>query len=319
MKSDKEKKTKKVKDKAKRRKILLRIIIGFVVFFLISNAIATKIIYDVIFARYDGEPDFDVSEYDDVSSVALAVSIPEDDEILQGYFYDSDDEKGLLVIAPGLHAGAEDYLPLTEYFLNEGWDVLAFDPLGSCGSSGKSEIGFSQETEDLRAVLDFADTQYAGEDLYLLGHSRGGFAVCAVLEDGYDIKAAVSISGINSAMEAIIGLSEKYVGKIANANYFNLWAYQVMLFGTGEMALEADDIISESDVPVLIIQGADDTTASPDEFSTYSHMNEITSEDAEFILRTSPDNSGHTDIMFDEDGVDDELMEEIELFLEQAE
>lgn len=300
------------------RKVALRIIIGFVIFFLISNAIATKIIYDVIFSRYDGEPDFDVTEYADISSGCARVSIPENDEILCGYFYDCSEEKGLIVIAPGLHAGAEDYLPLTEYFLEEGWDVLSFDPLGCCESSGKSSVGFSQEIDDLESVLDYASEQYPEEDLYLLGHSRGGFAVCAVLEEGYDIKAAVSISGINSAMEAIIGLSEKYVGRIANANYFNLWAYQVMLFGKDEMDIEADDIISESDIPVLIIQGEQDTTAPVDEFSTYSHMDDIDSDNAEYILRTSPDNCGHTDIMFDDDGVNDELMSEIEEFLEEV-
>lgn len=304
--------------KNRKKKIVIRVIVIVVAFILISNMIATKIIYDSIFSRYDGTPDFEVADYSALTESRICVDIAEGKEVLRGYFYDVDAEIGLVVIAPGLHAGADDYLPMTEYFVNAGWDVLSFDPLGCCESSGKSTVGFSQEIEDLDTVLSYAEVNYPDEKIVLFGHSRGGFAVCSMLESNHNIEAVVSVSGINSAMEAIIGLSERYIGKAANINYFNLWAYQVMLFDKATMDIQADDLISAVDVPVLVIQGEEDHTAPIDEFSVYSHKDEITSQAVEYTLCTEEGSNGHTDLMFDEDGVNDVLMAEIVEFYNNA-
>lgn len=306
-------------DKKKRKKkIVVRVIVIVVAFLLISNVIATKIIYDSIFTRYDGTPAFDLTEYSALIEAREEIDIAEGKETLKGYFYDVDEEQGLIVVAPGLHAGADDYLPMTEYFVEAGWDVLSFDPLGCCESTGKSTIGFSQEIADLDAVLDYAEVAYPDEKIVLFGHSRGGFAVCSMLEGEHAIEAVVSVSGINSAMEAIIGLSERYVGKVANLNYFNLWAYQVILFDKATMDIQADDLISTSNVPVLVIQGAEDHTAPTDEFSVYSHKDEITSQSVNYTLCTEEGSNGHTDLMFDEDGANDLLMAEIIDFYTEA-
>lgn len=304
--------------KKRRKKTVIRVIVIVVVFFLVSNAIATKIIYDSIFNRYDGTPDFELDEYSDLINNRMEIGIAEGKETLQGYFYDVEDEQGLIVVAPGLHAGADDYLPMTGYFVAAGWDVLSFDPLGCCKSTGKSTIGFSQEIEDLDAVLSYAKANFPDEKIVLFGHSRGGFAVCSMLDGKHEIDAVVTVSGINSAMEAIIGLSERYIGKAANLNYFNLWAYQVILFDKATMDIEADDLISASDVPVLVIQGSEDHTAPTDEFSVYSHSAEITSQSVEYTLCTEEGSNGHTDLMFDEDGVNDALMAEIIEFYTNA-
>jgi len=308
-----------VEEKKKRKKkIAVRVIAIVVAFILVSNIIATKIIYDSIFTRYDGTPDFDVAEYSELINTRESLSIAEGNETLQGYFYDTEEEKGLIVIAPGLHAGADDYLPMTEYFLAAGWDVLSFDPLGCCDSTGKSTVGFSQEIEDLDTVLTYAETNYPEEEIVLFGHSRGGFAVCSMLESSHKIEAVVTVSGLNSAMEAVIGLSERYIGKAANINYFNLWAYQVILFDKATMDIQADDAISASDIPVLVIQGSADKTAPAGEYSVYSHSDEISSDSVEYILSSEEGSNGHTDLMFDEDGVNDALMAEIVEFYSTA-
>lgn len=311
---NKSKKNKSKKNKSK-KKIILEIVMLVVLFVVFSNAIATRIIYDMIFARYDGKPDFDLAPYEEIIASGVSLNIPEGDETLRGYFYDIEDESGLMIIAPGLHAGAMDYIPVTDYFVQSGWDVLAFDPLGCCASTGKSTRGFSQEVADMEAVLKYVTTNMNGEKMCLFGHSRGGFAACSMLGTRYDIKAVISVSGINSAMEAIIGLSERYVGKIANVNYFNLWAYQSMLFGIEAMKTRVDELIEKSNVPVLIIQGSADKTAPTNKFSIYSYKDKIEAKNVEYILCEDDGRNGHTDLMFDEVGVNDELMERITVFL----
>lgn len=308
-----------VEDKKKRkRKIAIRVIVIVVAFILVSNCIATKIIYDSIFSRYDGTPSFEVNEYSALIESRTAIDIAEDDETLKGYFYDVSDEKGIIIIAPGLHAGADDYLPMTGYFVEAGWDVFSFDPLGCCESTGKSTVGFSQEIIDLDTVITYVEANFPDEKIVLFGHSRGGFAVCSMLESGHDIEAVVTVSGLNSAMEAVIGLSERYIGKAANINYFNLWAYQVILFDKATMDIQADDAISSSDIPVLVIQGSEDHTAPADEYSVYSHNDEITSNTVEYILCSDEGSNGHTDLMFDDDGVNDAMMAEVIEFFEEA-
>lgn len=304
--------------KSRKKKIAVRVVVIVVAFILISNLIATKIIYDSIFTRYDGTPDFDLNEYSELMDSGISIDIAEGNETLQGYFYDVENEKGMIVIAPGLHAGAYDYLPMTGYFVEAGWDVLSFDPLGCCKSTGKSTVGFSQEIEDLDTVLDYVEANFPDERIVLFGHSRGGFAVCSMLESNHSIEAVVTVSGLNSAMEAVIGLSERYIGKAANINYFNLWAYQVILFDKATMDIQADDAISASDIPVLVIQGAEDHTAPADAYSVYSHSDEITSDSVTYTLATEEGSNGHTDLMFDEDGVNDAMMGEIVEFYEKA-
>ncbi|MCR4618038.1 MAG: alpha/beta fold hydrolase [Lachnospiraceae bacterium] len=288
----------------------VRIIVIIIVFLFISNSVATKIIYDSVFARYDRKEELSVlsdEKYASLIEKRESFFVNEGKETLKTYMYDAENQKGLMVIAPGLHAGADDYIPVIDSFYNAGYDVVAFDPLGCVDSSGKSPKGFSQEIEDLRSVLSYVRDSYPGEDIYLFGHSRGGFAVTAILNEDTDIKGVITVSGLNSAMEAIISLSSKYVGKIANLNYPALWCYQAMLFGPGVMGLKSDKIVSNSEVPVLVIQGSKDSTAPMDEYSIYSHKEEITGDNATYVLCSEPGQNGHTDIMYGEDGVNEGL------------
>lgn len=299
---------------SKKKKILI-IVICVVAFFLISNAIATKPIYDGIFGRYDGEPDFDTSAYSQLITAREGFTFTTDNgAMLQAYKYDVAEEKGVVVIAPGLHAGTDDYLPMTESFCEAGYDVIAFDPYGSCKSEGKSSKGFSQEVLDLDCLLDYIEANMDYENVVLFGHSRGGFAVCCMIDEGHNVDAVVSVSGLNSAMEAVIGLSQRYIGPVANANYFNLWAYQVMLFSKGLMDKKADEIIDANKIPTLIVQGSNDTTAPADDFSIYSHKDEISNALVSYILCSDEGSNGHTDLMFDEDAVNEELMSQIVAF-----
>jgi pimeloyl-ACP methyl ester carboxylesterase len=114
-------------------------------------------------------------------------------------------------------------------------------------------------------------------------------------------------------MDAIMGASSQYVGKIAFLNYPFLWGYQAMLFGPDTVNLKANEILAESTTPTLLIHGADDTTYPTDK---YSIVSQIKDEKIEVLIRRSPDNSGHTNLLFSKDGTaDDEIIEKINEFL----
>ena len=291
----------------KMKKVLITVIIAILIFSIISF-VATKIIYDSTFKRYDCNVEINNSP-----TLASTLAIRESVNYtcgknqLSAYLYrctSSNAKDTLIVLAPGHNACSENYIWQIHELLELGWSVFAFDPTGHCRSHGDSSIGFSQEIFDLKATLDYIEKQqnFCYNDIVILGHSRGGYAACCSLAFDYNVSAVVSISGINSAMEGVVGSATKYVGPLAYGNYGFLWVYQTMLFDAKTVNLRADKVIAKSNTPVLLIHGQDDTDVPTDKYSIVSHIDTTSTKNVEVVIRSTPDNSGHTNLLFDNDG-----------------
>lgn len=300
--------------------ILLIVILAFCA----TNMVATKIIYDMIFVRYEGQ----------------AVQVPENltemvdnrenrdflsgDNKLTGYLYraGSNANENLVIIAPGFHAGADDYLWQIQSLLDYGWSVFVFDATGHCNSEGSSAVGFPQLLCDLEAALNYVENadRFGYNNIVLLGHSQGGYAVCCALEQDFDVSAVVSVSGINSAMDGIIGKAKEYAGPVVYGNYGFLWLYQVMRFGE-PATRNAADAITQSGVPALIVHGVSDVQVPMDQYSIISHADEIDSAAVQYFICDQPQQDGHTSLLYDTDGTaNDVLMARIhEFFLSSVE
>ncbi len=302
------------------KKVLITIIIAVLLFTAVSFT-ATKIIYDNIFSRYDCGVTSYSSELEQTVALRKSVSYPSGENTLLAYLYESTAENRkdtLIVLAPGHNACSDSYLWQIQELLAYGWSVFAFDATGCCRSGGDSSVGFPQEVLDLKSTLEYLEknNKLNYNNIALLGHSCGGYAACCSLAYGYDVAAVVSVSGINSAMEGVIGTSTQYVGNLAYGNYGFLWLYQAMLFGSSTVNLRADKVLSSTDVPVLLIHGEGDKQVPIDKYSIISHKAEIKNKNAEYFVRNSPDNSGHTNLLFSKDGTaDDEVIEKINDFL----
>ena len=122
----------------------------------------------------------------------------------------------------------------------------------------------------------------------------------------------VSVSGVNSAMEAVMQPALEAAGPVSYGNYGFLWLYQAMLFGAETLDLQASEIISRQDVPVLVVHGTKDEQIPMDACSIISHKEEIQSPQVEYLLC----DAGHTDLMYDPDGTaNNELIKNIHSFL----
>ena len=303
----------------KGKKILYGIIIA-VFLLLLSNAFATKIIYDAIFVRYDPPAESIKTQPKELADMYTEHTFPSGENLLYGRLYSSGGDS-LVVIAPGFRSSGEDYLWQIKSFLDFGRDVFIFDTTGSCHSEGESAVGFSQELFDLLSALDFIESQsYSYDDIFLFGHSRGGWAVCCALSQRDNISAAASVNGINSAMECVIAPVAGKIGPIAYTNYPFLWMYQSLIFDADTINLEASEQINSSDVPVLVVQAENDKTVPAKSFSIMAHKDEIESERAEFLMCDPQCENGHTALLFSEDGKANEpLMEIINDFFTSAE
>lgn len=287
--------------------------------FIIISLVLTKSIYDSAFCRYDVIAKIPTALEEMVKDRQMRFFKSGDNQLC-GYLYGGTGDK-LIVVVPGYRAGADDYLWQISELNSLGYGVFTFDATGSCRSAGKSSIGFAQTSNDLQCALSFIEEngRFGYKKIYLLGHSRGAYAVCSVLGSGYDITAAVSISGVNSCMEAVIQPATEKVGFLAYGNYPFLWLYQASLFGGEEISTNASKQIQKSNVPMLVVQGTGDTQYTEERYSVYSHCKEDNAENVEYLLIDEEEHNGHTSLLFDADSsANDLLIKEIHNFFEQA-
>ena len=218
------------------------------------------------------------------------VSFRSGDNMLVGYIYGAENEKGLVVWSHGIGCGHEAYLNEILWLAGQGWRVFAYDGTGCGESGGSGSRGLAQSALDLDAALDLAerDLRLAGMQTVLVGHSWGGYAAAAVLPDHPRIRAAVSISGYSDPMEMTAAGAEKMLGKaLSTVIYPFEWFYNRMLFGEAgsRTAVEA---INHSTVPVLIMHGEHDTDVSYDRCGIIAKRDQITKPDVVFETLTGP-------------------------------
>ncbi len=296
------------------KRILLIIITVIFVFCAVSMA-ATKIIYDAVFVRYDTPAEIPQALSATVQRRSLC-QFPSGDVQLAGYYYNAENPSaapGLMVIVPGFSAGGDDYLWQIQAFLDLGWGVFTYDNTGTLRSQGKNQVGFSQSVLDLEAALKYIETngRFGYNDLVLLGHSRGAYAACCVLAEETEVSAVASVSGVNSAMDAIMQMSADVVGPVSYGNYGFLWLYQTLLFPGENWNLEASEAISHQNVPVLVIHGTLDDRIPADKCAISAHREQITDAPVEYYFCEA----GHTDLLYDADGTaNDKLTEKIHQF-----
>lgn len=299
------------------KRIGLGIVIAIVSWVLVS-CVVTVIIYDSTFLRYDKTPEIP-TELEALVQSRQTVSFRTDENKLSGYLYNNESD-GLIVISPGFKASADDYIWQIDSLLSKGWAVFIFDTTGSCRSEGDSSVGFPQAVVDLRAALDYIEEndRFGYNSLYILGHSRGSFAACSVLDEGYNISAVCSVSGVNSSMDAIMQPVADKIGFLAYGNYPFLWLYQTILFGSETAHSDSAEEIAESNVPVLVVQGTEDKLYTEDKYSVYSHLIDDNASNVEFYLCDDKGKNGHSDLLFDgETSANEELMTKIDRFFKE--
>lgn len=303
-------------------KRVLTILLIVIVAFSVSSLVATKFIYDAIFVRYDGKAVEVPQALTEMVDGRESSNFMSGENELTGWLYRAENPNGhLVLVAPGFHAGADDFLWQIRSFLDYGWSVFIFDATGHCSSEGKSAVGFPQLLCDVESALRHIENndRFGYNNIVLFGHSQGGYAATCALAGDFDVSAVVSVSGINSAMDGIVGKAKEFVGPVVYGNYPFLWLYQVMVFGSDAANRKATESILESGVPALIVHGTGDTTVPMDEFSIISHREELEKGNVQFFICDDPQQDGHTNLLYDLDGTaNDELMEQVHTFLTES-
>ena len=248
------------------------------------------IAYNALFPRYN-RPDYSLTAgnycyervQDSLSREEFYFSSK--NEKLKGYYYPAENSKGLVVVAHGYHAGADDYIPLIAYMVGCNYSVFTYDVTGTYDSEGESQVGWCQSLIDLDYALRYVEKTepYSTQPLFLIGHSWGGYAATSVLSLHKNVRACAGIAPMNNAPMIMVEKGEEYVGKLADTAKPIFTAYQKLLFKNyvkynGVMG------INSVDIPVLIAQGVDDKTITYDGQSVMAHKEEITNPNVRYYV-----------------------------------
>ena len=259
-----------------------------------ASVIGMLTLYDSFFPRYE-RPDYGVTPgvrcYQTMNDPPQReeLSFTSNDAELKGYYYEASPSKGLVIVVHGFHSGADDYLPIIRYFVNNEYSVFAYDGRGVYDSGGDSTVGFCQSLVDLDNALTFVEHSpvLGGYKRFLFGHSCGGYAVTSVLELHKGISACAAIAPVNNCYTLILDKGKQYAGAFADGGLPKTFinAYQRILFGKYSKCSGVRGINSV-DIPVLIAHGTDDKIISFDGQSIISRQNEITNPNVRYYVGT---------------------------------
>ena len=220
---------------------------------------------------------------------------------LCGYYYPSRRRKGLVIISHGIKAGADDYIPIAEYFVKRGYCVFAFDVTGTYSSKGGGTVGMCQSLVDLEAAIKFVSKTepYSSLPIFLVGHSWGAYAAGSVLNlcRDADIRACALIAGMNRGSKMFVEKAREYVGSLAAAPEPAFDAYQRILFKK-YVDYSAVTGLNKRNIPAIIAHGVDDKVIRFNNLSIMSFREKIKNPSVAYYvgkgLNGSHDNIWHS-------------------------
>lgn len=309
-------------DHPKRKKRIL-ILVAILVMLFLCACIVAIIGYNMAFGRAGPQPD-QVSLSAGAAYPRRTVEFLSGENRLRGHVYGENNDKGLVVISHGLGSSSEGYFLETLFFVEQGWQVLAYDNTGSYQSEGKSTRGIAQSLLDLNAALGFvaADEVLSHLPVVLYGHSWGGYAVTAILNWHPEVKAVVSMAGFATPKQALYDYAENKTGIFGVAGFPFFWAYHNLLFGENAN-ISAIDGINASGVPVMVVHGTEDQTLRYDGCGIIAHQAQITNPNVVYVTRDAEGQNNHSNLRFSAEApafaqLDMVLFEEIDRFYEVA-
>ena len=296
----------------------IRIILPLLVlYFLITWALAA-ISLQKGFGRRDQIPQKEPAYTDEMQSAypRKEVTFLSGQNRLHGWLYtdgDPSDDAGLVIVAHGLGGGADSHLIETLDFVDHHYSVFSYDGTGTRESEGAGVRGLYQATLDLDAALDHVrETQeFETQPIFVYGHSAGGYAAVAVLEEHEEVDGIVSVCAFDRPLQEMMAQARKRAGFSAYLGYPGLALQYGILFGR-DANRSAASILSKTVVPALIVAGSADEVV-PLPVSLYGKQDLILDPNASFLLMEEQGYNGHTGLWRSAD-----FMQAVLAFLREA-
>ncbi len=274
-----------------RKKKIAAAVIASLVGIGATTVTSVIVAYDAIFGRYE-RPDYAlypgqycIERIPDLERSEMWIKSGKNK--LKTYFYDVKNKKGIIVFAHGIHAGADEYLPIIKYMTENGYAVIAYNSTGTYESEGENTVGMCQTLVDIDNVIAYLNSskEYSSYPLFTMGHSWGGYAASSVLALKDCVNACALIAPMRNGSTLMLEKGEQYVGKLARIATPIFHEYQKFLFGD-YIKYDAIAGINNRDIPVLVAHGVDDKIITFDGQSVNARKDEITNPNVTYYIGT---------------------------------
>ena len=199
---------------------------------------------------------------------AKPIEIPLKKIKMRGFIYskgESDPNK-IIVYCHGMWSCHNSYLQNIGYIASKGYDVIGFDYEGVESSDGKNIRGFGNSLRCCDYAIRFIknNEELKNRDIYVVGHSWGGFATSNIAGIHKDIKGVVPLSPVIGVSELMQGLLPKKLRFVAYffefADFLSCGKYSYM---------NAVKSLNDYEGKVLFIHSSDDPMVKIDYSTNY--------------------------------------------------
>ena len=199
---------------------------------------------------------------------ARPIEIPMKGIKMRGFIYSKGevDPNKIVVYCHGMWSCHDSYLQNIGYIAAKGYDVIGFDYEGVESSDGKDIRGFGNSLRCTDYVIRYIknNPELKDRDIYVVGHSWGGFAASNIAGIHKDIKGVVPLSPVIGISELMKGLLPKWMGFMAYIFEF------VDSLRCGKYSyMNAIKSLNDYEGKVLFIHSSDDPTVKIDYSTNY--------------------------------------------------
>jgi len=255
-------------------------VVGFILLIFIIMFIITYKIHSKMFNKRFTPPAIDSYTSEEFGLEAKRLEVNYKGKVIRGYFYSKGeyDKNKLLIFAHGMESSKESYIQEIAYLAENGFQVIGFDYFGTNESDGKL-MGFGNSLLSLNVVINYLknNEEYKNKELYIVGHSWGGYATTNIVKYHKDIKGVV-------ALAPAVSLYKIFRGSYLKQNILVtllIWLVECVKLGKYSLCNGAKSL-KKYDGKIMVIQSKNDSVVSFE--SSLGYIEKKIGNKAEYVV-----------------------------------
>lgn len=137
-----------------------------------------------------------------------------DGTLIPAFIFSNEANTDTVILVHGLGGEHKSVYPIAQMYLEQGWNVITFDQRGS-GDSADPKVSFGYyESQDIQALVSYADNTMHSNRIVVHGQSMGAASTALYAASGEDIQADAVIldSSFESMEEMFLGVWRQMEG-----------------------------------------------------------------------------------------------------------
>lgn len=184
---------------------------------------------------------------------------------LEAWYIPHSQSKGIILMFHGYASSKSSLLPEAQVFNKMGYEAFLVDFRGSGGSNqSETSIGY-HEADDVTASIDYVQTKWRQEKLYLYGQSMGGVAILRAISENGVNPDGIIIEAVFDRMLSTVENRFRSMGipPFPGAQILVYWGG--IINGHSGFRHNPVEYAANISCPVLMLHGTDDERATIDQ------------------------------------------------------